>query len=131
MASTMLESVSLRGQVADERPVDLELVDGKPLEVGERRVARSEVVEREVHPHLVEARQHLDRPVRVEHEHGLGDLDPEEPRLEPAAVELGGDRARKVEVDQVADRQVDGHREVEPRSRHSRHCSARYAAHGA
>src|SRR4051794_18559175 len=42
-----------------ERLVDLELVDGQPLEMLERGVARAEVVEREAAAELLEIRQHL------------------------------------------------------------------------
>jgi hypothetical protein len=40
----------VRRELRDERAVDLELVDGQPLEVGQRRVARPVVVDRDLDP---------------------------------------------------------------------------------
>ena len=58
----------------DERAVDLELVDRQALEVGKRRVAGAEVVDREAHAELGEAPDDRQRALGVGHDHALGDL---------------------------------------------------------
>ena len=41
-------------EIVDERAVDLDLVEGKAAQVAERRVARAEIVHRDLHAHLRE-----------------------------------------------------------------------------
>ncbi len=55
-------------------------VDRQPLEVGQRRVAGAEVVDRERQADAAEAVERRLRAARVEHQHALGDLELEQAR---------------------------------------------------
>ena len=55
IARTMAASSGVGRDVADERPVDLQLVDREALEVAQARVAGAEVVDRQAHAHLAAA----------------------------------------------------------------------------
>jgi hypothetical protein len=59
----------------DERAVDLERVDGEVAQVGERREAGTEVVEREVRAERLDLVQARDGRLEVLHELGLCDLE--------------------------------------------------------
>ena len=48
IAETMLGALRIGVDVADERPVDLQHVDGHRTQARERRVARAEVVDRQL-----------------------------------------------------------------------------------
>src|SRR5206468_8634051 len=69
--------VRVDGHVTHEGAVDLDLVDGEALEVGQRRVARAEVVDGEPHAHLPQAVDDGDRALRLVHHGRLGDLERE------------------------------------------------------
>ncbi|SRR5258705_195644 len=58
-------------QVADERTIELEPVYWKPLEVGQVGIARTEVVDCNSHPHVLEFSQNRHRSLRLVHGHGL------------------------------------------------------------
>src|ERR1051326_2739023 len=60
--------------VADEGLVDLERVDREALEVGERRVAGAEVVERDADAELLQLREDPQRDLGRLHRRRLGDL---------------------------------------------------------
>ena len=79
----------------DEGPVDLQRVDGEAGEVGQGRVARAEVVDREVdaqHGELLEQRDHL---VGAFHEDGLGHLERQRRRGQAGVVEGAHDEVRQ------------------------------------
>jgi hypothetical protein len=62
--------------VAHERPVDLQLVDGKPAEMRERGVAGAEIVERDRHAARMQSVERLLDQARIAAEEDtLGDLD--------------------------------------------------------
>jgi hypothetical protein len=69
--------VRVAGHRHDERPVDLQLLDGEPPQVGQRGIPGAEVVDRQVHAQLPETLQDPDCAIRVIHQHGLGDLQPQ------------------------------------------------------
>ncbi len=60
--------VGLGGDVADERHVDLQLVDREPAQVGQAGVPGAEVVDRDLHPVAAQALQRLDRLLGVLHQ---------------------------------------------------------------
>ena len=68
--------------VAHERAVDLQQVDRELLQVGERRVAGAEVVDREPHAEVAQPAQADRRRGRVLHERAFGDLEDQPRRLE-------------------------------------------------
>src|SRR5262245_13235553 len=67
------------GDVAHERVVDLERVDREALEVGEARVPRAEVVDRDLHARVLEPAQRARRALGVAHEERLGELELHQP----------------------------------------------------
>ena len=82
-------------EAVDEDPVDLDPVDGEALEVAERRVARSEVVDREVDAERLETRKGSPEVVDVLHEDALGQLEAEIAGAHPGALQDIGDQARR------------------------------------
>ena len=67
-------------EAADKRPVDLQLVDGQPPQVAERRVAGPEVVDGEPHAHVVQLGQRFQRTGRIGHDDVFGDFERERRR---------------------------------------------------
>jgi len=62
-------------EVADERAVDLEAVDGEVAQPAEARIADAEVVDGERNPDVAQRGQHFFRPGLVAHDHRLRDLE--------------------------------------------------------
>ena len=79
--------LGILAEPVDEGPVDLQHVDGEPLQVAERRVAGAEVVDGQLDAERAQVLQHLEPGRRVGHQRGLGDLEAERRRLEAAALE--------------------------------------------
>ena len=92
-----------RGQ---ERAVDLQLVHRQAAQVGQRGVAGAEVVDRQPHPAVAQLPQHQQRPVRVGHDAGLGDLQGEQVGRQPVQLQQPVDQADQGVVDQAAQRDV-------------------------
>ena len=61
-------------EALDEHPVDLQLVEREPAEVGERRSTGAEVVDGEVHAEVLEHPQRLAGGVEIVEQRALGDL---------------------------------------------------------
>src|SRR5690606_38379294 len=70
--------------LADDRLVDLDLVEGKGAQVVERRETGAEVVENQAHAKILEAIEDFDGARLGFAKHGFVDLD-----LEPARIEAG------------------------------------------
>src|SRR5262245_40295612 len=70
-----------------ERAVDLQDVDREPVQVGERRVAGAEVVDRDAHAELLELLQRRQHRLAVVHQHALGQLDHEAARVDARDAE--------------------------------------------
>jgi hypothetical protein len=96
-----------------ERLVDLEHVDREPFQVAERRVAAAEIVDRERDAQLAEPVEHRAGAQRIREDRALRDLELEVSRLDPCLAEQAGDLLGEVEVEHVAAREIDGHRELE------------------
>ena len=62
------------GGAADEGLVDLDLVERRPLQIAEARIAGAEIVERELHADRLQAGEHLVDMVVIAEEHAFGDL---------------------------------------------------------
>jgi len=73
----------LRVDPAQERAVDLQLVDRQAAQIGEARVAGAEVVDGEAHAELADRFERGDVLGEARHQHALGDLE-----LHLAALEL-------------------------------------------
>ncbi len=115
-------------RLADERAVDLEDVDGEAVQVGQRRVAGAEVVDREAHAERLEAVEALEVGVGVVHDRALGELDHEVAGLEPRLLQRLGHVLHQVAVLQVPRRDV--HREAQPAAAGHRAAPAAQVAAG-
>ncbi len=82
--------VDLGGEAA----VDLHDVDRKSLEIGERRVARSEVVERELDTSVLQHCELLLRALTARDEHALRQLERQEVWRQVGALQSASRRAR-------------------------------------
>src|SRR5205085_2703822 len=82
---------SVLAETGDERPVDLELIDGKALEVPQRGVARAEVVYRDAHTVILQAVEANADRVLVGHDHRLSDLECEEAGIQTSQFQRPGD----------------------------------------
>ena len=86
-------------QARDERAVDLQRVDRKLLQMGERGVAGAEVVDRDADPELLDGAQPADRLLGVAHDRRLGDLKRQRARLPDRSSEAPrgrGSRTRRL-----------------------------------
>src|SRR3954454_23958699 len=107
----------------DERAVDLELVDGEPAEVAQRRVARAEVVDADLDAEALELDERGQRRARVAHHRRLGHLEAQLPGRHAGHVEDLGHRVDEVGLGELQDGEVDRHRRrrrralVAPRAR--------------
>src|SRR5690348_257869 len=73
--------------VIDERLVDFENVDREALQIAERGVPGAEIVDRETNAERLERVQPLENGRALLHQHALGDLEHEVPRIEPAVAQ--------------------------------------------
>src|SRR6185369_4228339 len=64
--------VRILADVGDERLINLQRVDRKPLQIIERRVTRAEVVDRDADSHQLQLVQFLNRLLRIFHDRALG-----------------------------------------------------------
>jgi hypothetical protein len=94
--------VVVRGHVHDERPVDLQLVDGKLLQVRHRRVPGAVVVDGQPHAQFVQAGQDVQGQRRVAHHGRLGDLQPQHAGRHPELGEQFPHRVEQRDVEQAA-----------------------------
>src|SRR3990170_6989390 len=95
-----------RGHVLDECAVDLQLAQTQLLEVLERGVTRTEVIQGDVH---AQGGQALDRhlcAIRVDHQLGLGDLQLEHACRHVVVVEKMLDQLGEPGIDEIRDRDV-------------------------
>src|SRR3546814_8474344 len=67
-------SSDLLRDVTHKRAIDLERINGEVLEVAQRRIAGSKVVDQYMRTHLAEMLQQAGRPLGILHDHALGDL---------------------------------------------------------
>src|SRR5205809_3056712 len=68
--------------VANEGVVDLERVDRKTLQVREARIARAEIVHRDLHPRVLQPAQRARSALRIAHQQRLGELELDERRID-------------------------------------------------
>src|SRR5438552_4393497 len=70
------------GDVANEGVVDLERVDRETLQVREARIARAEIVHRDLHARVLQAAQRARGPLGIAHQQRLGELELHERRID-------------------------------------------------
>ena len=105
--------VVVPAEVAHEAAVDLEPVDRQALEVGQARIAGAEIVHRDRHADPVEPAHHVDRRLRVGHDHALGEFDFEDAARQAMRLQRGLD----VRVDVLLEMQR-GDVDRDPQRRH-------------
>ena len=91
----------------DEGTVDLERVDREALQVGERGVAGTEVVDRDGDAHRLQFVQHGERPLHIAHQHAFGDFQFEIGRRQPGFIEHRTDQRRQIAFAEQAGRNID------------------------
>ena len=102
---------------ADEALVDLQLVEGKHLQIAEPGIAGAEIVERDAKAGTLEAAQGGDGAILVDDQHALGDLQLDPPRIRLDRLDdrqQAGDEIRLAEIERG---DVDRHRQVLPVAR--------------
>ena len=98
----------IAGHFLDEAAVDLDLVEREALQILQRGIAGSEIVERDVNAERAELVQRHQRRVVIGDQHRFGDLEFEPARVEPGLGQCGCDLQRqrfRLELDR---RDVDG-----------------------
>ena len=91
-----------------ERTVDFERVDGKFVQVAERRVAGAKIVEIDLHAEVAKAVEHLRRLSRIVHERRFGDFEPQITWRDPSLQHRIFDEAHKALLHQLPRGYVDG-----------------------
>ena len=112
-------------EVGDERDVDLQRVDREMLQVGQRRVAGAEIVDRDGEALVAQLMQHLADRVEVVQEARLRDLELDPRRVALLALDDVRDALREILAIELPRRQVDRQRRVPcPALRHATHWAA-------
>ena len=106
--------VSGGAEITQERPVDLDRVDGEAAEVAERRVAGAEVVDAHSDAMLLQRDDRPERAVDIVHQHGLGDLEVDQRRRHACSIDGPGDPLDQVRLPELLGGEVDGHPDVPP-----------------
>ena len=84
-------------QMHHESTVDLDLVEGKSLQIGQRRIARAEIVHRDAHAERFQPPQQRQAAIKVLDQHAFGDF-----QLQPAGGEAGFQQDRMHHTDHIA-----------------------------
>src|ERR1700677_1171742 len=74
--------VGIRGDIPDERAIDLQGVDWKPPHVTQTRITRSKIIERDLYPKYFESVEDHRGRLGVLHQEGLGEFQLEASRIE-------------------------------------------------
>ena len=99
-------------RAADERLVDLDLVERHALQIAERRIAGPEIVERELDADVLQARDHVVNVLIVAQQHAFGNLQLEALGGEAGFAEHSPDQCRKRMRFELDRREVDGDRDM-------------------
>ena len=100
------------GHADDEGAVDLDLVQGQALEVGQGRVTGAEVVQRQSHAQLAQPLEHVAGAARIAHHGVLGDLALQQAAGNLPALQDVGDRLGQRRVDDVRGGEIDRDRQL-------------------
>jgi hypothetical protein len=73
-ARTMVADLHVVPQVGDEALVDLDLVERKSLQIGERGIADAEVIHGDAHAQRFQPAQNRDRAGKIVDQHAFGDF---------------------------------------------------------
>ena len=98
--------------VGDEALIHLQLADRELTQVAQRRVARAEIVDRQMDAEFVELLNRRTRAGRLEEQRRLGDLECERSGVHAVLRQIPGDSSREVRIQEVMRREVHRQREV-------------------
>jgi len=93
----------------DEGAVELQDVNGKALEVAQRRVTGAKIVDRDFDSQGAELLHFAGGLTHIANHHAFGQLEFEELRFEAALLEYGGDGAHKIGAVELYGRDIYGH----------------------
>ena len=110
--------------VLDEALVDLDLVERERAQIAERRVARPEIVQRNLDAKILDLVQPFERELRIRHQHGLGDLEFQPVRRDIVGSERVDDRRHQRRRMDLQRRNVDRHLHMIRQARRFRQRSA-------
>jgi hypothetical protein len=99
------------GQIGHERAVDLEPVYGVLAQIGQRRVAGTEIIDRQSHAKGLEGMQSLLHLVAREHQRGFCDLDVQIAGVQPRVGQCLCHFLDDIALAEFLRRQVDCHRD--------------------
>src|SRR5579875_1971057 len=97
--------------LAYERLVDLDRVKGEPLEIGKRRIARAEIVEREASAELTDAHEHLRGIFRILHHQAFGQFELQGAGEHPGMGEYRFHIVQEIMPEQLARGNIDARKE--------------------
>ena len=100
------------GDFLDERAVDLDLVDGQPLEVAEAGKTGAEIIESNAHPQRLEPVQGVDGLFSVMQQNRLGDLQLQLPATEPMFLQGSLDTLDEMATLKMHRRNIHRHRDA-------------------
>jgi len=98
-----------RVQAGDELAVDFQQVDREPAQIGQRRVARPEVVDGDLDAEFLQRAQRRGRRLGIAHDDALGDLEAEQRGIETSPFEDVGDVVDEHRRVELASGEVDAH----------------------
>ena len=105
--------VLVREYVADEGSIDLQLAEGHQVELFQRGIAGTEIIDREAEVLHAHAREHVHRGAWIEHRRALGHLENDATRI---GTDLGGhscDLVREGQIIQQLRRKIHRDRQVQ------------------
>src|SRR6185312_5314695 len=98
----------------DEGAIDLDLVEAEIAEIAQRRVASTEIVERDLEAERADGFQDLTVAIRRFHHHALGDLEHDTARVDLVFCYELLEQFHQVDMAELHRREVDRHFEVWP-----------------
>ena len=98
--------------ILQEGLVDLQRVEGKAHQIGERRIAGAEIVQRQADAECLQAGEELGRTLRIVHHQRFRQLQLEAVRRDPVALDDGLHVADQILADELAAGDVDRDEEV-------------------
>ena len=94
-------------QIGNEGAIDLDLVEGEGVQIGQRRIAGAEVVQRNLHAERLEPAQDRHRAGEVVDQHALGYFQLQPRRRQPGLQQDGVNETRQIAVMELDRRNID------------------------
>lgn len=95
-------------EIGDEGLVDLDLVERKRLQIGQRRIAGAKIVHGDAHAEIFQPAQDRHRAGEIADQHAFGDLQFQPRRRQTGLQQNLMHQARQVAVLELHRRQIDG-----------------------